>query len=79
MASIDCANLVAFLQNLQLPPLTQEEENQLTEDKRAERERLATHIRQLHNIGLRIDHCAMVCVDSLSCGCMLKSKFGNYL
>ena len=39
MASIDCAELVAFLQNLQLPPLTQEEENQLTEDKQAERER----------------------------------------
>ena len=60
MDYIDCATIQSFLKNLEVPPLTEDEENKLTQDEVAERETLGANIQQLQNIGLQIDHCVMV-------------------
>ena len=44
MSYIDCVALASFLQNLELPPLTQDEENQLMEDEQAKQETLVVII-----------------------------------
>ena len=52
MPYIDCTKLASLLQNLELPPLTQDEENQLTEDEQEKREILAINIQQHQKMGL---------------------------
>ena len=60
MGHVDTAEIASLLFALELPPLTKDQENNLTDDERANREKLARHIERLHNIGMRINHCAMV-------------------
>ena len=66
MGHVISSNEVAkFLLELQLPPLTEDQERNLTDDEQANRERLAAQIQKLHNIAIRIEHCAMVGFSSL--------------
>ena len=47
MDYIDCATIQSFLEKLEVPPLTEDEENKLTQDEVDERETLGANIQQL--------------------------------
>ena len=65
MGHVSSNEVAKFLWELQLPPLTKDQENNLTDDERANRESLDEHIKKLKNIALRIEHDVMVDFSSL--------------